>query len=151
MTLAANAIIDALVSHAMTTGYFERVNQHEPKSAPGFGLTASVWNQSGGPVQSSGLSQTSGVVTFYVRLFTSMTSEPQDMIDPNLLDALDALLTAYSGDFTLDGLVRNVDLLGAESPGLSWVAGYVDVGGTKYRCMTVTVPLIINDLWEQVP
>jgi hypothetical protein len=151
MSLQSGALIDALVSHAMTTGYFERVNAHEPKNAPGYGLTAAVWNQTGGPVQSSGLAQTSAVVTFYVRLFTSMVSEPQDMIDPNLLDALDALLTAYSGDFTLDGMIRQIDLLGAESPGLSWVAGYIDVSGTKYRCMTITVPLVVNDVWEQVP
>lgn len=151
MSLESGALVDALVSHAMTTGYFDRVNAHEPKNAPGYGLTAAVWNESGGPVQSSGAASTSAIVTFNVRIYTSMVSEPQDAIDPNMMSATDALIAAYSADFTLDGLVRNVDLLGSASPGLSWRAGYIDVGGTKFRVMTVTVPLIVNDVWEQVP
>jgi hypothetical protein len=55
-----------------------------------------------------------------------MAQEPQDAIDPNLTDALSALIAAYSGDFDLGGPVRDVDLLGAISPGLSARAGYIN-------------------------
>lgn len=145
-------ILDALQSHALTLGLFERVNLHEPKNAPGRGLTAALWVQRIGPVPAgSGLQETTGIVTFTLRIYSDMLQEPQDAIDPNVLTATDVLMTAYSAAFTLDGLVRNIDLLGAHSPnGLSAQAGYLDVGGRKYRVMDLTIPCIVNDLWEQV-
>jgi hypothetical protein len=144
------AILDGLVSHALTLGLFERVNQHEPKSAPGNGLTAAVWADEIGPdPESSGLASTSGVVTFLVRLYTSMLSEPQDAIDPQLLSAVDALMTAYSGDFDLSGSARCVDLLGQSGATLSAKAGYLNQDSKIYRVMTITVPVIVNDVWSQ--
>ncbi len=45
-----------------------------------------------------------------MRLYTPMVQEPEDAIDPNLMTALDALMAAYSADFTLGEIVREVDL-----------------------------------------
>jgi hypothetical protein len=84
-----------------------------------------------------------------VRLYTSMLAEPQDYIDPNLVKALDALMNAYSGDFTLDGLIRNVDLLGQTGTPLQAEAGYINIDGKMMRVVTITLPMIINDAWEQ--
>jgi hypothetical protein len=112
MSLDSNAIIDAVASHAAASGWFERVNRHEPKNAPGHGLTAAVWVDQLGPVPAgSGLRKTSARVVLNVRVFQNMLAEPQDEIDPNMMSAVDALMTAYSGDFELGGNVRNVDLL----------------------------------------
>jgi hypothetical protein len=149
--METEAIIDALVSHAMTTADFEAVNQHEPKNAPGNGLTAAIWVQSISPTRSNGLSSTSIRMAFTVRLFSNMLQEPQDMIDPNLVKALDKLLALYSGDFTLDGLVRNVDLLGAHGAPLGAQAGYVNLSGTHFRIFDINVPVILNDVWTQEP
>jgi hypothetical protein len=151
MSLDSQDMIEALVSHAAATGHFERVNAHEPKNAPGNGLTCAVWSQSIGGSRSSGLRSTSAIVNFFVRIYTSMTYEPQDMIDPNIMNAVDELFAAYSGDFTLDGMVRQVDLLGAHSGGLVANAGYVEIDKKLYRCYTITVPVIKNDVWEQNP
>jgi hypothetical protein len=151
MTLNFTGLVSALTSHAQSLGVFESVNGHEPKSKPGHGLTAAVWVDHGKPAM-SGLDATSAVVVLSVRLFSSMISEPQDMIDPELIDALDLLVAAYSGDFELndDSLgVRCVDLLGMEGTSLSWQAGYVSQDNTMYRVMTISVPLIINDAWAQ--
>ncbi len=149
--MEVEAITDAVVSHAAASGWFEQVNEHEPKNAPGYGLTAAVWCQGVAPIPGrSGLANTSGRLLFNVRLYANMTSEPQGQIDPRLLGALDALFAAYSGDFTLDGLIGNVDLLGSYGLALTAVAGYVDVSGVMYRVMTITLPLIVNDLWNQV-
>lgn len=150
MSLASSALLDAVVSHAAASGHFERVNTVEPKVEPGTGLSCAVWVQSIGPSRSSGLQATSAVVIFNVRIFTSMTQQPQDMIDPNVMEAVDALMTAYSGDFQLDGLVRMVDIYGMAGTPLAALAGFVKVGQTLHRIMTLTVPLIINDVWEQV-
>jgi hypothetical protein len=152
MALDTNGIINAVVSHAAACGHFERVNAHEPKNAPGHGLTAAVWVEEIAPAAGqSGLRSTTARVVLNVRLFTNMLSEPQDAIDPHLVAALDALFTAYSADFTLGGLVRGVDLLGGAGAPMSARAGYVPQDGKLFRVLTITLPLIVNDVWSQSP
>lgn len=145
-------ILDAIQSHALTTGRFDSVNGAEPKSPPASpGITAAVWAQKIGPAAgASGLASTSIRLAFFVRLYTPMVQEPAAAIDPNLMAALDDLMALYSGDFTLDGLVRQVDLLGQFGDPLSADAGYVVESGVEFRVMTIVLPVIVNDLWEQV-
>lgn len=149
MALDITGIIDAIVSHALASGYFERVNGHEPKSSPGSGLTAAVWVQNVRAVQSSGLAVSSALLVFNVRLYTSMAQEPQDQIDPTLVQAVSALFDAYAGDFELGGLIRAVDLRGMEGTVLAAVAGYITQGGVTYRVITITLPVIVNDVWDE--
>lgn len=152
MTLPIRALFDITESHALSSGYFETVNGHEPKKAPASGgLAAAVWVQSIGPVQSSGLTATTGRVELRVRLYSSMIQEPQDAIDPELVDALDYLMAAYSGDFSFGGLIRQVDLLGAYGTGLSAQAAYLNQDNCLFRVFDITLPLIVNDLWSQSP
>lgn len=150
MSLAINTIVDKIVSHAAALGLFDRVNAYEPKSVPGSGITCAVWVDSLGPARAtSGLASTTTRLSFRVRLYTSMLSEPQDMIDPNLVAAVDTLCAAYSGDFTLGGVVRNVDLLGEVSDGLGAQAGYIEQDKRLMRIFDITLPLIVNDIWTQ--
>ncbi|MEU8362323.1 hypothetical protein AB0C27_40525 [Nonomuraea sp. NPDC048882] len=152
MSLDAATILDAIVSHAMQLGLFERVNAHEPANAPGHGLTCAVWADSVSPFPAgSGLHATSARVVFNVRLYTSMLQEPADAIDPHMIAAVDALVNAYSGDFELGGSVRNVDLLGQGGIPLSAQAGYLRQDGHEMRVMTIVLPVIVNDVWEQLP
>ncbi len=145
------AILNKLVSHAMALGLFERVNQHEPKNAPGNGLTYALWVQSIQPLpEASGLAATTGRIEFSGRIYTSMLSQPYDMIDPNMIDATDKLISRYSGDFELGNTVRNVDLLGEHGAPLSANAGYQVQDSKPYRVITITIPLIVNDIWAQV-
>lgn len=151
MSLDLTTIIGAVESHALASGYFDSVNGHEPLSPPTSGVTCAVWTEQIGPARGgSGLLSTSSRLALFVRLYTPMTQLPADGIDPNMMAALDALFTAYSGDFTLGGLVRDVDLLGTFGDPLSGRAGYLNASGTDYRVFTITLPLIVNDLWEQV-
>jgi hypothetical protein len=76
--------------------------------------------------------------------------EPPDAIDPNLSEACGALIGRLTADFTLDGLVSAVDLLGAYSSGLQAPAGYLSQDGTPYRVYTISIPCVIDDLWGQV-
>ncbi len=150
MPLDITTLLDRAVSHAMAAGLFERVNGHEPKNAPGAGLTAALWAQNIGPARrASGLDSTTIRLELAVRLYSSLQQEPQDAIDPELLAALDVLLAAYSGDFTLGDAVRQVDLLGAYGTPLGAQAGYLAHDGVVYRVFTITLPLIVNDLWNQ--
>jgi hypothetical protein len=152
MTLDITTILDQVQSHALASGYFEAVNGEEPKSPPpSAGITCAVWVEQIGPARgASGLDSTSVRLCFYVRLYTGMNQEPGDAIDPALMAALDALMAAYSGDFTLGGAVRDVDLLGQFGDPLGARAGYLIESGNEYRVMTITLPVIVNDLWEQV-
>jgi hypothetical protein len=144
-------IFDGVVSHALALGRFDRVNGHEPKSAPPSGLTAAVWVDRIAPVPAmSGMASTTGVLVLNARIYTTMLSEPQDAIDPAVLAAVVDLMGAYSGDFDLGGSVRNVDLLGQSGFALSAQAGYLNQDNKIFRVMTITLPLIVNDLWDQV-
>lgn len=152
MPLDILSLTDAVTSHASASGHFETVNGHEPKNAPTTGgLTAAVWADRVTPLRSSGLDSVSVLLAFNVRIYGSAQSEPADAIDPNMLAAVDALCAAYAGDFTLGGLVRSVDLLGSNGSPLSVQAGYLTQDGVLYRVMTISVPVIVNDLWTEAP
>ncbi|MDN3244160.1 hypothetical protein [Streptomyces sp. ZSW22] len=150
MALNINGLLNAVVSHAMASGHFARVNQHEPENAPGQGLTCAVWADRITAIRSSGLNSVSTLVSFNVRIFTLMF-DPPDAIDPTMIEAVDALCAAYTGDFTLGGLVRQIDVLGAYGQPLDVRAGYLQQDGTRYRVMDIVLPCIVNDLWEETP
>jgi hypothetical protein len=145
-------LIEALTSHAMACGHFDRVNGHEPKNAPGNGVTCAVWVDRIRPIPArAGLSRTAVLFGVNARLYTNMMADPLDAIDPALVAATDALLAAYSGDFSLGALVAEIDLLGAYGEPLSALAGYQNIDGKIYRVFTINVPLVLNDVWEQSP
>lgn len=148
MALVITDVLDHVVSHALASGWFEKVNQHEPKNAPGHGITCAVWVDKVVPAR-SGLDITSAQITFNVRLYQNMITEPQDAIDVNLMNAMNALMVAYSGDFTFDGTVYAVDLLGMEGAGLQAEAGYVEQDKKMLRVVTITLPVTVNDVWTQ--
>lgn len=144
-------IFDAVVSDVQASGYFEKVNQHEPKRKPKFGLSAAVWVQAIDPISlASGLAATSARLLFIVRIYVKMLSEPQDAIDPNMVRAASNIIRRYHDDFDFEGLIRNVDLLGQFGIALAAQAGYLEMDNTHYRIMDITVPCIVNNVWPQV-
>lgn len=146
---AVNALFDHAQSALMTLGVFETVNTHEPKSAPGSGIRAAMWVDSIIPVgRASGLSATSGVVTLNIRCYSSFLQQPYDDIDPALLTATTTVLNAYSGSFTLGGTVRDIDLLGMYGRSMGAQAGYITQDGKAYRIFTITLPIVVDDLWQ---
>lgn len=151
MALNVGSILDSVVSHAMTLGVFETVNQHEAINPPGNGYRASVWIDSIAPVPgASGLNSTTVRLAYMLRIYTAQVLSDPDAMDPGLVAATDALMAEYTGDFDLNGTIRNVDLLGEGGVPLSAQAGYLNMDGKIYRVMTITLPLIVNDLWTQV-
>jgi hypothetical protein len=152
VTLNLSTYRDVLTSHAQATGLFGQVLGHEPISAPGSGLTAAFWVSRIGPVPTgSGLRSTTARLEVMATLLEPADTEPADGVDVDMVGAVDALLTAYSGDFEAGGNVRMIDLLGAYGTPLSAVFGYTRfAGGTTYRAATLTIPLIINEVWGQV-
>ena len=151
---APEALYLAVLDHALASGLFDTVNGHEPKSAPGLGLAAAVWADAIDPVPGgSGLNVTTMRLGLNLRIYSAMLQEPQDAIDPNILAAVSTLMAAYSGDFTLGGLLgaQGVDLLGRAGQALSARAGYLNQDNRIFRVMTILLPLIVPDCWEQAP
>lgn len=147
-----STIVAAAESHLLASGWFDAVNRHEPKRNPGKGITAAVWLMEVVPVAArSGLNATTGRVELRVRLYLPMLREPLDSIDPDALAVVDALMQAYSSDFTLGGTVSHVDLLGETGTPLQARSGYLRQDNVLYRIIDVWLPLVVNDLWEQAP
>ncbi len=150
MALGVVGITASVQSHAQALGLFEVVTLHEPKSKPAAGLTCGIWADRVEPYPGgSGLAVSTALVVMSVRLYTPMLQQPYDGIDMGMLEAVDALMRAYSGSFTLEGQVKEVDLLGESGTSLSGQAGYIEQDRTLYRVYTITLPLIVNDLWVQ--
>ncbi len=144
-------IFDAVVSDAQRSGFFDKVNTHEPKKAPGTGLTAAIWLEAIDPIGLiSGLASTSARLVFKLRVYQSMLMEPQDMIDPRMAKAIANLMRRYHDDYDFEGAIRNVDLLGAYGVALSAVTGYLDIDGKMFRIADLTIPCLVNDVWPQV-
>lgn len=146
MSINSRALLDAVQSNIMELGLFDRVNTHEPKNAPGHGLTCAIWVESiNAEARYSGLAATSARVTFSIRIYLNMLKEPQDSIDPEVMEGTDAILNALNGDFSLGGDANYVDLAGMSSR-----AGFATIDKAMYRVMTITAPVVVADVWEQV-
>lgn len=149
---AVMTVFDKVVSYALVSGRFDHVNQHEPKNAPGHGLECSVWMNSIVPIRSGGMGVTSGIVTLYARIYTNFRAIPFDAIDPNVMSATADMMGRLSSDFDFGGQagVRALDLLGIGSNvPLSAQAGYVEIDRQMFRVMTITIPIIVNDMFIQ--
>jgi hypothetical protein len=144
-------VMDAIVSDAQRSGYFDKVNKHEPKRKPQSGLTAAVWVQSIDPIPLiSGLAATSARVVFTLRVYSNMLKEPQDGIDPQVMKAISNLMRRYHDDFDFEGAIRNIDLLGAHGIALAAQAGYLELDDAMFRIMDLTIPCLIDAVWPQV-
>lgn len=152
MSLDVETILDKVVSHAAASGLFERVNTHEVKNPPGRGLTCEIWSDIERPIGSaSGLDSVTVLMVLMVRIRAPWLTEPQDALEPEMVRAVDTLCTAYCGDFTLDGAVRQVDIFGAYGMQLEARAGYLRQDGTEYRIKDIVLPLVVNDVWAEAP
>lgn len=150
MSLGISDVIDAVTSHASASGFFDSVQCHEPKSAPGNGLTYAVFLSGLGPARAaSGLTATTARVELTGRIYKPFRTEPEDLIDPGLADAADALFAAYTGDFDLGSHARNVDVLGAHGAPLGARAGYQTIDKSVFRVLDIAIPIIVNDAWNQ--
>lgn len=144
--------MSAVTSHAQALGPFEQVLGHEPVSAPGSGLTYAVWVKNIKPVAArSGVASVSARLELTGRVYMPADSEPLDDVDIAVTGAVDGLMNAYAGDFELGGTVAEVDLLGEYGASLGAEFGYARFDSTTYRVATLTVPLVLNDVWTEAP
>lgn len=151
---AVTALYDALVSHALSLGVFDSVDDHEPANPPGSGVTAAVLLGPISPARAgSGLTSTSARLEFSIRIYLPRQATPRSNNDRTLLAATAAVIAGLSEDFELtnvpDDLVRQTDLLGAYGDPCAAEPGWITEGGSPYRIQEITVPLILNDVFPQ--
>lgn len=151
MNLDCEALMNAIVSSALATGCFENVNMHEPEGNVGT-YTAALWLQAITPARGgSGLNATSVRAEFTLRIYSNMIAAPKDEIDPQLASTTAAVLTALSGGFSIGDTVREVDLLGEFGKPLGAQAGYLNLSTALYRIMDLTIPVVVDDVFDQTP
>lgn len=148
----AKALHAAVCDVPKRLGIFDKVNEAQVKNAPGRGLSCEVWAQRWRPARTSGLASLSLLVVFNARVLMPADHQPQEDVEPTILWATLALAGGYVGGFTLGGLtgVRAVDPLGAEGITMEQNTGFLTVDTKFYRGAPVVVPVIINDVLEEV-
>lgn len=140
-------LVDAVASWASRTGAFGPVAAEEPTSGPtGNGITAGIWEHHQRPARSSGLAAVSFRVTLMLRALIGVKVVDRDRI---MRRSTDAFMVALLGDLSLGGIVRQVDVFGQEGQALEVARGYVGSGETTYRSTTITIPVIVNDLYSE--
>ena len=147
---------DRIETVARRIGRFDKVQTHEPKSAPGSGLTFACWLQMLRPVAvASGLDVTSMLVVFNASIYINMLSEPQDAIDVDVATVAAELAAEFHGGFTIaddrvpDGVRAELDLLARHGVPMETRAGYVNQDGKLLRVFVLTIPIIAYDVFDQ--
>lgn len=147
MSLNLKNIYDALHSHAQSSGLFQSVQRHDPKSGLGAGQIACGIALREVTTARSGLNATSARVNFDLIMYGDADGEPADSIDPTLAEACDTMISRLVGDLTLGGAVANIDVQGSDGSALGVQAGYFEGDDNTYRVFTVSIGVIVNDAW----
>lgn len=142
-----DALVDRAASWAGKTGAFGAVGTEEPMTPPvGSNIVTGLWHQSMQPARSSGLAAVSFRVTLMMRALIRANVTGRDKI---MRRATDAFMLALLGDLSLDGACRTVDVFGSEGQQLSATTGYVMAADVPLRSTTITIPVIVNDLYVE--
>lgn len=154
MSVNTAGLLSGLQTMGQSSGKFEQVMLHEPKSAPSAGgLTLCFWLDKVVPfAEGSGLASVSMAAVVNGRIYVKFLAEPEDAIDSILAGAADDLMSQLCSGFTLGGLVRNVDIFGESfDRGLELDYGYITQDGTVFRVADLVIPLILNDVYVEAP
>jgi len=152
-TIITNVVDLAAAQTSGGNPLFVDVLDYECRAMPPDGIIASVYfNRLAGAPADSGLSKTTGILVLNMRLYVSTVRQPYGAVERSIVAAAQQMVGALSADFTLSGSVRNVDLLGATGVLLTAEGGYIPgQDGKLMRVVTITVPAIVNDVWDQTP
>ena len=147
-------IYSAVQDFALQSGLFTSTEDHEGRNAPGQGLSCQVLMGTIEPVRASGLNATSARMEFTVRVSAPRMQTPDGATDQAVMYVGAYLIGAFTNDFDVDelepeGLVREIDVLGAHGDALKFEPGWLAQDGSPYRVGELTLPLILNDVFPQ--
>ena len=130
----------AIQSHLAAAGYFRHVQIGEPKAAPSQRFTAAIFMEAIEP-HDIPLATICALYKMVVRVYDNMTHEPQEDVELEMSIVVDKVMNDLSGDFTLGGTVRGIDVSQLRT---QW--SYLDVDRTMYRIADISIPIIVNDV-----
>src|SRR6266403_1175297 len=106
MSVNTAGLLTALQTLGQSSGMFEQVMLHEPKSAPSAGgLTLCFWLDRTLPfAEGSGLAAVGMAAVVNARVYCKFLAEPEDAIDTAIAGGADFLMSQLCGAFTLGGL-----------------------------------------------
>lgn len=86
-----------------------------------------------------------------VRLHVDAFAKPQEEHELALTDTFSEFTTDIQQDYTLGGVVREIDIAGQFTDGMSAEAGRITLSDKMYRIIDITVPVIVNDVATHAP
>jgi hypothetical protein len=147
----AGPVLDAVRSHAQSTAAFNVLMSHEPKQAPGAGLTFACWLSAMDPIErASGLAVTSLRVELTVRVYMPFMGSDPDTVDTRVAHVTSALFAKYIADFDLFESADAVDIKGIYGDKLGMRGGFLNQDNKLFRVADIRIPLIFFDVYPEV-
>jgi len=147
MAFDISQTLHAVETYTQKLGLFETVQIGEPKSPPGQGFHAAIFMTSVniGMIYAGGDTRENHLVM--LRIYRDMLAEksdPQLNLESEMAVVLSKLMESLLGDTDLESTVMSIDAAGMDGPGMTASFGYTEVGGSMYRIVDITIPLIVN-------
>lgn len=142
MAFDITTTINLVVSFLQKRGEYSFVQIGEPKSPPRGDLAASVF-VSDASVVGVTLQTTIEIHELTIRLYRNMMEEPEEDNELRISQAVTGIVSDLLGDYDLGASVRNI-AVGEYGRTISATYGYLDVGGTMYRMVDISVPLVVD-------
>ena len=131
-----------------SSGYVTNAQIGEYKSAPDLPadqFTAAIWISS---MTVAGLTLNGGTIEVHVitaRLYgQGFGNQPEDM-EITSAQAVQKIYSDLLGDADLGSEIRTIDVAGMHGTPLSATSGHIDIDGTMYYVIDLTIPLIVDD------
>jgi hypothetical protein len=142
MAFDITTTINLVVSFLQKRGEYSLVQIGEPKSPPRGDLAAAVF-VSDASVVGVTLQTTIELHELTIRLYRNMMEEPEEDNELRISQAVTGIVSDLLGDYDLGASVRNI-AVGEYGRTVSASYGYLDVGGTMYRSVDISIPLIVD-------
>jgi hypothetical protein len=142
MAFDITSTINAIASFLQKRGEFSHVTIGEPKSPPSGDMSASIF-ATGATVVGSSLETTIEVHEVTIRIYRNMMGEPEEDNEIRTSQAVTGVTSDLLADYDLGSTVRNISI-GEYGRTMAATWGYLDVSGTMYRSVDLTVPFIVD-------
>jgi len=146
MAFNIKASLDAILSHLAASGRLSSYSLGEPVKVPeGAKLHGAVYMRRSGVDHLYLDGGTGEVHAVVVRLYRAVLRQPQSEGELELVNAVSELTEDFAEDYTLGTTVREIDLAAQFGEGISAEWGHVEVSGSMFRVVDITLPLVVDD------
>jgi hypothetical protein len=142
MAFDITSTLNAIASFLEKRGEFQLVTIGEPKSPPTGDMSAAIF-ATGASVVGSSLQTTIEIHEVTIRIYRNMLTEPEEDNEIRTSQAVTGVTSDLLSDYDLGSSVRNISI-GEYGKSLTATWGYIDVGGTIYRSVDLSVPFIVD-------